>query len=76
MISVVEDFVKCFNMKDFVVVADSGLMNKTNIALLESGNYKYIIGARIKNEGAEIKQWLLSLEKQDGSSGRGSLCTI
>src|SRR5690554_1814713 len=76
MIPLVEDFVRRFNLKDFVVVADSGLMNKTNIALLESGNYKYIIGARIKNEGAEIKQWLLSLEKQDGSSGRGSLCTI
>ena len=67
MIPIVEDFVKRFNLKDFVVVADSGLMNKTNIALLESENYKYIIGARIKNEGAEIKQWLLSLEKQDGS---------
>jgi hypothetical protein len=39
----------------------------THIALLESGGYKYIIGARIKNETEEIKQWILSLEKQDGS---------
>ena len=50
MIPIVEDFVQRFNLEDFVIVADSGLMNKTNIALLESGNYKYIIGARIKNE--------------------------
>jgi len=64
MIPIVEDFVKRFNLEDFVVVADSGLMNKTNIALLESGNYKYIIGARIKNETEEIKQWILSLDKQ------------
>jgi hypothetical protein len=66
MIPVVEDFVTRFNLDDFVVVADSGLMNKTNIALLEQGNYKYIIGARIKNETEEIKQWILSLEKMDG----------
>ena len=36
-------------------------------AKLESEGYKYIIGARIKNETDEIKQWILSLEKYDGS---------
>ena len=56
-----------FELDDFVVVvADLGLMNSTNIALLESGEYKYIIGARIKNESNEVKRWILSLEKQDG----------
>jgi hypothetical protein len=59
MIPIVEDFVKRFNLEDFVVVADSGLMNKTNIALLESGEYKYIIGAGIKNETEEIKLLLV-----------------
>ena len=48
MIPVVEDFAKRFGLEDFIVVADSGLMSKKNIALLESGGYKYIIGARIK----------------------------
>lgn len=66
MLPVVEDFVQRFNLDDFIVVADSGLMNQRNIALLESGNYKYIIGARIKNEGNEIKAWALSLNMQDG----------
>ena len=66
MIPIVEDFVQRFNLEDFVVVADSGLMNKANISLLESGGYKYIIGARIKNESQEVKQWILSLEKHDG----------
>lgn len=66
MIPVVEDFVQRFKLDDFVVVADSGLMSQRNIALLESGNYKYIIGARIKNESNEIKKWILSLNKQDG----------
>jgi transposase len=66
MLPIVEDFVRRFKLDDFVIVADSGLMNKTNIALLESGGYKYIIGARIKNEAVEIKQWILSQSKQDG----------
>lgn len=66
MIPVVEDFVERFKLKDFVIVADSGLMNKKNLSLLESGGYKYIIGARIKNETETVKQWILSLEKQDG----------
>lgn len=66
MIPVVEDFVKRFDLNDFVIVADSGLMNKKNIELLESARYKYIIGARIKNEPDEVKQWIFSLEKRDG----------
>ncbi|HOV11143.1 MAG TPA: IS1634 family transposase [Bacteroidales bacterium] len=66
MLPVVDDFVQRFKLDDFIVVADSGLMSQSNIALLESGNYKYIIGARIKNENDEIKTWALSLAKQDG----------
>jgi len=66
MIPVVEDFVQRFELEDFVVVADSGLISQKNIALLETGGYQYIIGARIKNESEEVKQWILSLEKEDG----------
>ena len=65
MLPIVEDFVHKFQLSDFVIVADSGLMNKTNISLLESAGYKYIVGARIKNETEEIKQWILSVKKQD-----------
>lgn len=66
MMPIVEDFVQRFDLEEFVVVADSGLMNSTNISLLQSGGYKYIIGARIKNETEQIKNWILSLEKRDG----------
>jgi transposase len=66
MLPIVEDFVHRFSLSDFVIVADSGLMNKTNMSLLESAGYNYIIGARIKNEAEEIKQWILTLEKTDG----------
>lgn len=67
MLPIVEDFVKRFDLEDFVVVADSGLMNKKNIDLLESGGYKYIVGARIKNETSEIRQWILSQNRHDGA---------
>lgn len=67
MIPIVEDFVRRFDLgDDFVVVADSGLMSKTNIKLLESGGYRYIVGARIKSESEKIKKWILSREKEDG----------
>ncbi|MFA7138032.1 MAG: IS1634 family transposase [Bacteroidales bacterium] len=66
MIPVLEDFIYKFNLDDFVVVADSGLMNRKNIELLESGGYKYIIGARIKSENEAIKNWILSQEIQNG----------
>jgi transposase len=66
MLPIVEDFVQRFDLEEFIVVADSGLMNRKNIAMLESGGYKYIVGARIKNEEDDIKQWILSLEKRDG----------
>lgn len=66
MLPVVDDFVQRFKLDDFIVVADSGLMNQRNIDLLEAGNYKYIIGARIKNQNNEVKAWALSLQKQDG----------
>lgn len=66
MIPIVEDFVTRFKLTDFVVVADSGLMNKKNRDLLDAAGYKYILGARIKNESEKIKHWILSLNKAEG----------
>jgi transposase len=64
MLPAVEDFVKEFDLKDFVIVADCGMMNKENIADLEDNNYKYILGAKIKSENNAIKSWIFSLQKQ------------
>jgi len=66
MLPVLEDFVQRFELKDFVIVADSGLMNRSNLALLEQRHYKYIIGARIKSESKAVKAWILSLKKEEG----------
>ena len=66
MIPVVDDFVARFHLEDVVVVADSGLMTKKNVKLLQSGKYKYILGARIRNEAKEVREWILSQEKVEG----------
>lgn len=66
MIPMIDDFKRRFSLgDDLVVVADSGLMNKSNVAMLQKGGYKYILGARIKSECDSVKQWILSLEKKD-----------
>ena len=48
MLPIVEDFVRRFALEDFLVVADSVLMNRKNVALPESGSHEYIIGARLQ----------------------------
>mgnify|MGYP000385676109 CR=1 FL=1 len=60
MIPMIDDFKQRFSLdKEFIVVADSGLMNSTNVKLLGEAGYKYVIGARIKSENAQIKKWIL-----------------
>ena len=66
MVPVIDDFVHRFSLKDFVVVADSGLMSGKNVKLLRSAGYKYIVGARVKSEDSATKDWILSLERKDG----------
>jgi transposase len=67
MVPVVEDFVKKFNLEDFVVVADSGLLNKDNVNSLEESGYKYIIGAKIKTESQTVQSWILAQNRVDGA---------
>lgn len=65
MLPVVTEFVRKYRLENFIVVADSGLMNNANIAEFESNGYKYIIGAKIKNESKKIKEWILEQPKVD-----------
>lgn len=51
-----------------MVVADSGLMSTANITELQTNNYQYIIGARIKNESKIIQQKILSQQLKNGES--------
>ena len=66
MIPIIDDFKQRFGLDDFVVVADSGFMIKRNIELLRSGDYSFIIGGRIKKQGKDETEWILSLPHEDG----------
>lgn len=69
MLPIVDDFIQRYGIKDFVLVADSGLISKKNIALLKSAGYKYIIGARIRSELKSLREWALAFKKEDGTIG-------
>lgn len=65
MLPVVEAFVKEYGLDEFIVVADSGLMNNANIEELERLGYKYIIGAKLKTEKASIRRYIHDQPKKD-----------
>ncbi len=60
LIPFLEKITRKFNLNKPVVVADAGLLSKSNIESLEEKNYEYIIGARLKNEPDKIKKEILS----------------
>ena len=69
LIPVLEKFQKKFKLVKPIVVADSGLLSKANINSLKEKNYKYIIGARIKNDTDVIAKQILDLKLSiDGQS--------
>jgi len=66
LIPVIKKLSKKFNLSNPIVVADAGLLSNENIKLLEAGGYKYIIGARIKNEKEQIKKQIIEMGLKDG----------
>ncbi|MFO8067519.1 MAG: IS1634 family transposase [Bacteroidales bacterium] len=66
LIPFLKNMSKKFNLGKPVVIADSGLLSKSNINALEDNGYEYILGARIKNEKESIKSQILSAEFSDG----------
>lgn len=65
-IPVLENFEKRFALPKPTVVADAGLLSNKNIEALEKAKYKYILGARIKNESTAIKNSILALRLKNG----------
>ena len=41
-------------------------MIRRNVELLRSGNYNFIIGARVRKYSDKVKDWILSLPHEDG----------
>lgn len=59
-IPILDKFKSTFELDNLIVIADAGLMSKSNIKQLKDKNYDFIIGARIKNESLGIKKKILS----------------
>lgn len=55
-----------FKLNKPVVVADAGLLTQQNIEQLQQQGYRYILGARIKNESTAIKQKIIAQCWSDG----------
>lgn len=64
----IRKFERKYSLSKPIVIADAGLLTNDNISSLESGNYQYILGARIKNESKHIKKKILSLSLENGHS--------
>jgi len=66
LIPVLEKYSSRFNLKKPIIIADSGLLTKSNIEQLSKHGYKFILGARIKNESNSIINKIMNLEIHDG----------
>lgn len=62
LIPVIEKLATRFGFSHPIIVADAGLLSKSNLKELESRGYKYILGARPKNESQKIKDKILGLK--------------
>jgi len=76
LIPFLENMSRKFNLDKPVVIADSGLLSKSNISALEENGYEYILGARIKNENESIKSQILASKLSDGMISSFSKGTI
>jgi hypothetical protein len=66
-IGVLEAMRQKFGLGKPTVIADSGLLSVKNMAALEKSGYKYILGARPKNEAQAIKDKILALSLPFGA---------
>jgi transposase len=68
MLPIVDAFKSKYDLGKLVIIADSGLLSAANINELQDKGYEFILGARIKNEGKQIKEKILSLKLNNGQS--------
>lgn len=68
LIPFIEKISKKFNLNKPIVVADAGLLSNDNIIALQEMGYEYIIGARLKNETKKIKNQILHVQYENGTT--------
>jgi transposase len=68
MLPIIDAFKQRYQFDSLTIVADSGLISNKNIADLEERGYRYILGARIKNQPAKITEQICALKLKNGES--------
>ncbi len=68
ILPIIDRFKRKYKLNKLVIVADSGLLSIKNIEQLQSKDYEFILGARIKNESKTIKNKILALRLKNGES--------
>jgi transposase len=68
MMPIIDSFKQKYELENLVIVADSGLMSRSNIQQLTEQDYEFILGARIKNESTDIQNKILSLDLKNAES--------
>ena len=68
LLTTIQEFERRFSLTKPVVISDAGLLSNKNMDALENAGYTYILGARIKNENAEITSRIHALHLNDGAS--------
>jgi transposase len=56
---------KKYQLDKVICVADTGMMNKDNIKEVESSDYEYIFGERLRNAARSIQNEILDLSKYE-----------
>jgi transposase len=65
LIPTIEKISKKFNLTKPIVVADAGLLSANNIKDLQENGYQFILGARIKNENAAVRNKIFQTNLTD-----------
>lgn len=68
MLPVVDAFKMKYNLDKLIIIADSGLLSRSNTDNLQDKGYEFILGARIKNETQDVKDKILALDLNHGDS--------
>lgn len=63
LLPILKNIQKKYGFKKPIVIADAALLSKDNLENLAQEKYRFIIGARIKNETDRIKEKILKLAK-------------
>lgn len=68
LIPFIDKISKKFKLDKPIVVADAGLLSNDNIKALQEKGYEYIIGARLKNETEKIKDQIVQIKYDNGTT--------